>query len=428
MAIEMWYQKKNLFQASLWIIAFVLTIVFAVRTVLPTLNANTYAFSVYYTSARLALSGQADSRMCTTWFYDQQRALGFGNRADAFCGFGPPTMALVMLPIAWLPPHTARIAWIAFELAILPCLCLLAGHVVRTSRITTTWPLGSAVPMLLILCALYQPFAAEIQNAQIHLLLALFYALWLFGYISGRNAMCGAALAGLALIKFAGAPLWLLMLFHQRWRALAWATGLCILVVVITLPMFGLAFWLEDVRHLFAFAARPTAAVPAYQTMLSLLKQMFVFQPTFSPRPWIDAPWAVTPLLLAIAVSLIALVLYTTRRQLPLAGALAMLCLAIPLQPAGEQYHYSQLFVVILVVGAAIQRNWHGAWKPIGVMTVVVLFAIPPYFLNTSQFVGMPIALVAYPRLYGALLTLMCVLYVIRTPAFPTRTAAQVAR
>jgi hypothetical protein len=69
------------------------------HTLLPATRTHTYAFSAYYTAARLVLQGQAGTRFCAEWFFEQQRALGFGSRADIFCP-NPPSTALIMLPVA----------------------------------------------------------------------------------------------------------------------------------------------------------------------------------------------------------------------------------------------------------------------------------------------------------------------------------------
>ena len=87
------------------------------HSLLPATRTHTYAFSAYYSAARLTLQGQAGIRFCDEWFFEQQRVLGFGNRADFFCP-NPPTTALIMLPVAWLPPRAALAGWVACALAL----------------------------------------------------------------------------------------------------------------------------------------------------------------------------------------------------------------------------------------------------------------------------------------------------------------------
>ena len=99
------------------------------HTLLPATRTHTYAFSAYYTAARLTLQGQAGTRFCGEWFFEQQRALGFGNRADFFCP-NPPTTALILLPVAWLPPRAALAAWVACTLALLAGIIAVGWRIV----------------------------------------------------------------------------------------------------------------------------------------------------------------------------------------------------------------------------------------------------------------------------------------------------------
>src|SRR6185436_19584807 len=74
-------------------------------------------------SAHLTLQGAAGGQFCDPWFFDQQRRLGL--KVDFFCP-SPPTMALIMLPIAWLSPGPARFLWIALDLCAIAIICAIS--------------------------------------------------------------------------------------------------------------------------------------------------------------------------------------------------------------------------------------------------------------------------------------------------------------
>jgi hypothetical protein len=264
-------------------------------------------------------------------------------------------------------------------------------------------PLGYAA-LASVVVALYRPLHADLRAGQVYTLLALCYSLWLYGFVAGRDRVCGAALAALALLKLAGWPLWLLLLAARRWRALGWAVGFGAVVALLTLPLFGLDFWLDYLlRQAPAISAEPIYAVPAFQTLAGLLGQLFVFDARWSPRPLADAPWLAIALWWAAALPLLAATLRLARRA-PAHAALASLCLVVPLQPAGEQYHYT-LLLALLLVGLVAPREL--VTRPLaGVVFVVgvALLVLPAYFLDTEAWSGWPWALLAYPRLYGALL------------------------
>jgi hypothetical protein len=406
------------------------------RVALPAARAETYAFSAYYTAARLSLGGQGGLGFCGAWFFEQQRALGFGDRSDYFCP-NPPTTALALMPVAWLQPALARYAWVALDLAMIAGMLWLSWRVFgmvndgqRTTddgRRTTDdgwtmrirYRLSSIVDRLsssvvgpvtyaalaTVAVALFRPLHADLRAGQVYTLLALCYTLWLYGFVAGRDRVCGAALALLALLKLAGWPLWLLMVVARRWGALGWAIGFGAAVGLLTLPLFGVDFWLDYLlRQAPAISADPIYAVPAFQTLTSLLRQLFVLDPRWSPRPLIDAPWLASALWWPAALALLGPTLRLARRE-PASAALATLCLVVPLQPAGEQYHYTLLLPVViaaLLAPIAGARRWSG--RLVGVAAGFVLLILPAYFLNTAAWSGWPWALMAYPRMYGALL------------------------
>jgi hypothetical protein len=387
-----------------WLLAAMALLYFLSQVVLPAASRNTYAFSVYYTSSRLALHGEADARICGQWFYEQQHILGFGDRADAFCGFGPPTMAVVMMPVAGFPPDVARAIWVSLDLGMIAAIIAIAWHFANGNGRLSPHLYTLFIPMSLVVAVLFWPIRAEIRAGQIHLLLALLYALWLYGFATRGDRLCGAALAALTLAKLGGLPLWIFMFCCRRWRALGWSAGLVAIALAAAVPFFTLEFWQIDLQKVLATTGRPEAAAPAYQTLLSLLRQTFQYDPQWAPRPLLDAPWAPLPLLAAVAIILIAATLAAHRKGLELHAAMAMLCIIVPLQPAGEQYHYAQLFVVLLILIASSKHLRENVMVHLILCVAMSLFALPPYFLHTNAFSGLPAALLAYPRLYGALM------------------------
>lgn len=381
-----------------WALALGVLAVAGWRVLLPALGYRSLAFPSYYTSARLALSGNFGPAIYDeVWFGNLQTALGL--RADIF-GPQPPTMALLMLPVAWMPPAPARVAWIGLALA-----CLLAIGLLMWRAAQTRPGDRLALPLILLLLAAYRPLHAELRYAQVYTLLALCYALWLYGYARGRDGLAGAALAALALAKLAGWPLWLLLIVERRWRALGWAVGLGAAVVLLSLPLLGRDVWVAYLTgELAGVTVEPIFAVTAFQTLAGLLRQLFVYNADFTPAPLLDAPLLAAGLWWLAAAALLLPTLLRRGRSRLLTGA-AMLCLVVPIQPAGEQHHYLVLLAPLLL---AILLRAELAASPAALLLALAaaaLLVLPPnYFLDNAAWAGWPRAPLAYPRLYAALL------------------------
>src|SRR6202042_769991 len=74
------------------------------------LRPETGGFSAYYTAARLLLEGADISRVYDdAWFQSKIEAFGLRHVRDIF-NVQPPTMTLLLVPVAWLPPLAARVA------------------------------------------------------------------------------------------------------------------------------------------------------------------------------------------------------------------------------------------------------------------------------------------------------------------------------
>jgi hypothetical protein len=385
----------------LWLLAAVAVAWFLWRVLLPSAGYASFGFPSYYTSAQLVLAGELDARIYDdAWFQAQERQRGL---RDDIYGTQPPTMALLMLPVAWLPPATARAVWLALDLLWLALIGLLA---LRSAAAFGVHPTASTVPLMLILVASFPPLRAELRYAQVHTLMALWYALWLYGFVTRRAWLCGLALALLAMAKLAGAPLWLVLLAAQRWRAFAWAVGLTLAGLLVTLPLVGLDTWQA---YLFGrvgdLGANPVFGVTALQTLASLLRQLFVYDPSYTPAPLLNAPLLAIGLWIALAAACVGRTVLGAQRHAPLLTGAAALCFIAPLQPAGEQHHYVMLLTPLFV--ALLLAPWLMPATPLTALPMALgaaLLLAPSYFLDNAAWAGWPRALLAYPRVYGALL------------------------
>jgi hypothetical protein len=286
----------------------------------------------------------------------------------------------------------------------------------RVTHPVTAWtesriPVVAYLAPALSVVALYQPLHADLQANQVYTLIALLYALWLYGHATRRDWLCGAAMAGLALAKLSGWPLWVFTVVSRRWRILVWAIGLGLTGMLATLPLLGVDFWeLYLLRQLVTIPDNPVNGSPAFQTITSLLRQCFVYDASWSSAPLADVPWLATGLWWLLAAILLWATLRRAAADTTLFSGMALCCLIVPLQPAGEQYHYTLLLTVVLILlGGWMYRRItiDSSRTPIVVCLGLagLLFVAPSYFLRSLWLTsGWPLVLLAYPRLYGALL------------------------
>jgi hypothetical protein len=375
---------------------------------LPAARGQPFTFVSYYTAAYLLARGPEGMPQIydDAWFDAQIARAGFPDSHDIF-GPQPPTMGLLALPLLALSPRAAWLSWTAVNLlALLTGLVLLA----RALDLPARWGLW-ALPLGL----LYGPVSENIRAGQAYQLMCLLLCLLFWALVRPAPGHWGAGLAGGALglmlmFKSAGSWLWPQLLLAGRWCALAWAVVLAAGVALITLPWVGLATWATYVSWLPELLTTPKRLVTAYQTTSSLFGHLLIYEPYWNPAPVADLPWLARALTLATLLLTLAISAFLARR----AGsgraerALVLALWVAPLvasAPVGEGYHYTMVLPALLValwwawcLGAAL--HWW-AW---GALALAALLMGAPLPYKSARLEAGWLALLAYPRVYGAYL------------------------
>ncbi|MCB0167612.1 MAG: DUF2029 domain-containing protein [Anaerolineae bacterium] len=368
----------------------------------PAWGAVTHGFVGHYTAARLLISGDFGPAV-----YDDD---WFAGQVQTYTGpavyeiFTPnlPTVALLALPLAGLPPQVARDAWLVVSLAALLATC---GVLVGVGLGLGQSPEASGWILLVGLIALLPAVGANLAVGQTYLVLGGLLALALLGLVYRRDGLVGGSLGLAFILKTSGLFLWVVPLLHGRWRVLLWGGGTILLVAVFSLPWLGFDTWLAYPAAVSAFSRRGALAVPAYQTTTGLLTHLFSYDPQWNPAP--VKPW---PFLANVLPSLIRVVslgatIWIGRRSDSARLFAALLPLTIVLLPVAEEYHFVLLLSSIFVVTTDLLRRpvetaaGRIAWLALGVALLLLIAPIP--FKSTGWAIGWW-ALVAYPRLYGA--------------------------
>ena len=350
-------------------------------------------FVAHYTLARLLVHGVDLARTYDdTWFAAQTARVTPGVTD---INVNPPTTALLLLPVARLGYTDARIAWTAASLALLVATVIV---LVRQTGLGGTWALAFAALVLL-----YQPIAADLNFANVYLLvLALTVAAWQ-GYRGHDDRLLGVALALMLAIKLAGGFLWVLVLAERRWRALAWGAAGAAALVLGSLPWIGGAAWLADAASLADAARRPERAVTAYQSVTGLFRHLFTRDQTWNPAPLLRAPLVASVAPWVVVLVLVSVGLWVAHRHPTDDRVFAAFVIAgVVASPLALDYTYTTLLLPIAVALAWVRRRgspW--AWAPVAAAIVPIALDLP---YRSPRLTAGAWALLAYPKLAGALL------------------------
>jgi hypothetical protein len=414
------------------------------RAVVPYSGELSNGFAAYYASAWLVAHG-VDARdfYDDDWFRAQLPRAGITSVSDIY-NVNPPTTSLLFLPLVPLSPRAADHVWVAVSLGLLVVALLLLW---RTIAPLLALPPSSRAPAGLALAGLalvYSPVHFNLRQGQVYLLLLLLVVVALRAYVRGSERderVLGLVLGLLLALKGAGILLWLAPVLDRRWRALAYGAGTAVTVALLAAPLLGLHAWRTYLARLPSLFDQPWTGVTAYQTLSSFVYHLTRAEPAFAPQPLVDAGWLARPLssllggLVVVACVLAGWVvtreLDPARRRLLCFALLGVV--AVPLQPVGEEHHYTLVLPSVWVAlgtlswtGLGCRGRAHLWLRLIPAVLGSLLLAAPIPFRSGALRDGWH-ALGAYPKLYGAALIALALASTLAAPprAWPARIAAR---
>ena len=380
-------RRKRLLAAAIVLLA---AINLWTRAILPGMRSAT-GFAGYYTASRLALEGRAGVELYDdAWFGREMERLVAPGVRDVLTAT-PPSIVLLMLPLAWLPFDAVRLIWIGLEFALLSIALWL---IVRAGGASARPTLAAGLSALVMLS---EPVAHHFTHGQVYVFLLFCHTLAWWALQRGRHRLAGVAMGVTMGLKFSGWPLWPLMLYRREWKSLRWGAITVGAIVALGSAWVGIDAWRVYIsKYVPAMLSWPAAPLTSYQTTTGYFQHWFRFEPTWNPSPLADAPALATFLTLSVAA--LALIL-TARRARSTATAFALgVTLTELLNPIAEEYHFV-LFVLPLMlmwIGVVRLRKLQLAILAIAatlLMALAILYNTPA--LSTGW-----TALLAYPRLY----------------------------
>lgn len=214
----------------------------------------------------------------------------------------------------------------------------------KWDQTTTAW--------VILGTALFQPVYANQGQGQLYLLLAVLTLWGWIGYRRQNEALLGAALAGLLLLKLAGLFLWPLLLGQKRWCALLWGGGTSLVIGLLTLPWLTWASWLTHLRFILVSPSAPERAATAYQGFNGLIRHLFGYDPIYSPEPLLLSPMLARWLPVFVLGLMLVVTLWLGAKAKGADGPFMAAVVGVIASPLALDYHYVLLLLPLMVMGS----------------------------------------------------------------------------
>src|SRR4051795_5778054 len=146
-----------------------------------------------------------------------------------------PVPALLVVPLTWLGPDTATLAWLFVRLGLLVATCALmpVPHWIKLAT------LGVSV--------ISAQFLYDLNLGNVSLIVTFFAAVaWRFL----DKPLSGVAIAASLCVRPAMGVIWLWWIVRRQWQAVAWTVLGFAAIVLVSLPFVGLDPWLQYVTVL----------------------------------------------------------------------------------------------------------------------------------------------------------------------------------
>jgi hypothetical protein len=380
----------------------VLCIALIWRGLVPAISKVDTDFPNYLTAARIVADGGPVERLYDdSWFQGQMRRYQIGKPEEGkFAPFPPPT-ALLLVPLAHLPPLAALRLVTALSV-----LCLV-GATLLLARVLSWSYLRAGVFVLL---SGYANFNA-LRFGQPYMLVALSCVLGYYARQRGAPFWAGVCLGLFVPIKYF--PIVLLIYFAARreWKLVLGGAVAASAVVALSIAVLGWPVhevFLHSVlgTHLTGRLSMQSPFAASFQSFDALYRRLLVPDPTLNPQPWLAWP-RLEPVVLILTksvlfVTAIATLLRSARGGVidNVAFSVGMLgILTLLLAPATATYHFVLLW---LPVGLLV-NEFYRQGKPVGASLMLGMYALIGFmpYGHALRFEGRGgLSVLSFPRLF----------------------------
>ena len=355
-------------------------------------------FPNYYLTARLYRGGSSLDRVYEwIWFQRQKDHAGIDRGVVGYVPLSPYS-ALLVAPLAMLPPLVAKRCWLCANLVLLGATIPLLRSMTRLTHLRVT--------LLLFLSIV--PLRANFLFGQQYLVLLFLVALAASFYLRGRDFACGAVLAVAAALKIYPVLFAAFFLLKGRWRALVGLSVVVASLIAAAIPLFGaetLRVYLAQIlpRALLGEGNDPYHL--GFNSTATLLRRMLVAEPDLNPHPIVQAPAvfaalqpSIQALLVASTAWAIAPGMHRDRARAPLEWG-AFVALLLAMSTSSSSYHFCVLILsTVLGVDFLLSADRVGtAFLLSGLHTFL---SLPLHWPPAGELAGYG-CLLGVPRLYA---------------------------
>lgn len=358
----------------------------------------THGFASYYTSARMLTDGSdMTAAYDTTYYFAKMQSYGFGNVKDLS---NLPTGSFIMLPLAGLEPVTAKILWNILGIIFMFISILL---LFRSFDI----PFNSLPGLLLLLITLlFYPFYYNIVYGQAYALLLFFASVSVFGFRKNNALLTAFPLALIIILKGYGFyPLAALLLIRKP-KVFIYTLTLTLAIFLLTLPLFGISAWQMYYAKFYSVVAYGEhSSSVAYQTIGSLLGHLFSYNSTVNSNALLSIPKLYIYYFTQITGLVVLLILSGrfNKDNYPIFFVLSF-ALNVMFSPAAEDYHSLFYLPLIIMIGSNLFKDINFRSPQIYLFALALLLMMLPLPFRQLQDSSFPLYILAYPRMYGALI------------------------
>jgi hypothetical protein len=309
----------------------------------------------------------------------------------------PPTYSLMMIPLAVFNFSTAKVIWTIINL-------LMIWLIARLIKENLT-KMGLVEILLVIL--LFQPLYTNLRFGQNYVFILLMVTLIWVGWKHDKTWMMVVGLVLMTGFKLGLVWLWPLLLLNGKWKAIIYSGLTLLLIFAVSLPFIELETWAVFLDELSAVSSKESGAVTAYQTIPGFFRHLFTSHPDWNPVPIFEQPFlgGIFHKILTLGLIVASLVISKLAKSKNLKIALIAI-ISVITSPFTLDYHYPVLIIAFLLIYEVLKDNK----EKLIVLVAYACIALPLPYKNSMLSEGY-LSLLAYPKLYGAIVLMVLCIY-----------------